>query len=64
MSEGAQRRLAAIVSSDVVGNTRLMGADEAGFRPSADVVTLKFCERGTEVVLWLPLAAEARGDAA
>ena len=30
MTEGVQRRLAAIVSADVVGYSRLMGADEAG----------------------------------
>ena len=30
MSEGTQRRLAAIVQADVVGYSRLMGADEAG----------------------------------
>ena len=30
MSEGNQRRLAAIVSADVVGYSRLMGADETG----------------------------------
>jgi adenylate cyclase len=30
MSEGTQRRLAAIVSADVVGYSRLMGVDEAG----------------------------------
>ena len=30
MSEATQRRLAAIVSADVVGYSRLMGADEAG----------------------------------
>ena len=30
MSEGTQRRLAAIVSADVVGYSRLMDADEAG----------------------------------
>ena len=29
MSDGIQRRLAAIVSADVVGYSRLMGADEA-----------------------------------
>ncbi len=29
MSEGTQRRLAAIVSADVVGYSRLIGADEA-----------------------------------
>ncbi|MBT3535830.1 MAG: adenylate/guanylate cyclase domain-containing protein, partial [Rhodospirillaceae bacterium] len=29
MSEGTQRRLAAIVAADVVGYSRLMGADEA-----------------------------------
>ncbi len=30
MSEGTQRRLAAIVSADVAGYSRLMGADETG----------------------------------
>ena len=30
MSERTQRRLAAIVSADVVGYSRLMGADDAG----------------------------------
>ena len=30
MSERTQRRLAAIVSADVVGYSRLMGADKAG----------------------------------
>ena len=30
MAEGTQRRLAAIVSADVVGYSRLMGVDEAG----------------------------------
>ena len=30
MSEGTQRRLAAILSADVAGYSRLMGADEAG----------------------------------
>ena len=30
MTEGTQRRLAAIVSADVVGYSRLMGADETG----------------------------------
>ena len=30
MSEGTQRRLAAIVSADVVGYSRLMEADETG----------------------------------
>ena len=30
MSQGTQRRLAAIVSADVVGYSRLMGADEVG----------------------------------
>ena len=29
MSEGTQRKLAAIVSADVVGYSRLIGADEA-----------------------------------
>ncbi len=36
MTEGTRRRLAAIVSADVVGNSRLMGADETdllGARP-------------------------------
>ena len=30
MSDGTQRKLAAIVSADVVGYSRLMGGDEAG----------------------------------
>ena len=30
MAEGTQRRLAAIVSADVVGYSRLMGVDETG----------------------------------
>ena len=30
MTEGVQRRLAAILAADVVGYTRLMGEDEAG----------------------------------
>jgi class 3 adenylate cyclase len=30
MADGTQRRLAAIVSADVVGYSRLMGVDEAG----------------------------------
>ena len=30
MTEGTQRRLAAIVSADLAGFSRLMGADEAG----------------------------------
>ena len=30
MAEGTQRRLAAIVSADVVGYSRLMGVDELG----------------------------------
>ena len=30
MAEGTQRRLAAIVSADVVGYSRLMGVDEVG----------------------------------
>ncbi len=30
MSEGTQRKLAAVVSADVVGYSRLMGADEEG----------------------------------
>ena len=30
MTEGTQRKLAAIVSADVVGYSRLMGADEVG----------------------------------
>ncbi|MBT4486787.1 MAG: adenylate/guanylate cyclase domain-containing protein, partial [Rhodospirillaceae bacterium] len=30
MSDGTQRKLAAIVSADVVGYSRLMGVDETG----------------------------------
>ncbi len=33
MVEGPQRRLAAIVSADVVGYSRLMGVDETGTLP-------------------------------
>ena len=45
MSEGTQRRLAAIVSADVVGYSRLMGADEA-----ATLAAMK-AHRGE---LWVP----------
>ena len=45
MAEGTQRRLAAIVSADVVGYSRLMGADEAG-----TLATMKAHRRE----LWIP----------
>jgi hypothetical protein len=37
MAEGTQRRLAAIVSADVVGYSRLMGVDETGTLASLGV---------------------------
>ena len=40
MSEGTQRRLATILAADVVGYSRLMGADEAGMSSSKNRVSL------------------------
>ena len=55
MSEATQRRLAAIVSADVVGYSRLMGADEAGTHARLkarfeDLVLPKIAEYGGRVV--------------
>ena len=52
MSEGIQRRLAAIVSADVVGYSRLMGADEAG-----TLATMKAHRRE----LWSPMIKQFGG---
>jgi len=55
MSEGTQRRLAAIVSADVVGYSRLMGADEAGTHARlkarfSELVEPKIVEHGGRLV--------------
>ena len=55
MSEGTQRRLAAIVSADVVGYSRLMGADEAGTHARlktrfSELVEPKIIDHGGRVV--------------
>ncbi len=49
MAEGTQRRLAAIVSADVVGYSRLMGVDEIGTLDalrahSAELIDAKIAE--------------------
>ena len=51
MSDGPKRRLAAIVSADVVGYSRLMGADEtatlAAMRAHrAELIDVKIAEHG------------------
>ncbi len=53
MSEGTQRRLAAIVSTDVVGYSRLMGADEAGTLAAM---------RANRKALWEPTIERARAS--
>ena len=55
MVKGIQRRLAAIVSADVVGYSRLMGADEAGTHSRlkarfSELVEPKIAEHGGRVV--------------
>ena len=55
MTEGTQRRLAAIVSADVVGYSRLMGADEAGTHARlkaryADLIAPMIAAHGGRVV--------------
>ena len=55
MSEGTQRRLAAIVAADVVGYSRLMGIDEAGTLEAlrarrAGVIDPRLAERGGRIV--------------
>jgi adenylate cyclase len=55
MSEGTQRRLAAIVSADVVGYSRLMGVDEAGTLAAlrnhrAELIDGNIAEHGGRIV--------------
>ncbi|MBT4490080.1 MAG: hypothetical protein HN732_11940 [Rhodospirillaceae bacterium] len=55
MSEGTQRRLAAIVAADVVGYSRLMGVDEAGTLAAlrnhrAELIDGKIAEHGGRIV--------------
>ena len=55
MTEGTQRRLAAIVSADVVGYSRLMGVDEVGTHARlkarfSELVGPKIAEHGGRVV--------------
>ena len=55
MSEGTQRRLAAIVAADVVGYSRLMGVDEAGTLASlrahrAELIDALIAEHGGRIV--------------
>jgi TolB-like protein/class 3 adenylate cyclase len=55
MSEGTQRRLAAIVSADVVGYSRLMGVDEASTLAAlrshrAELIDGKIAEHGGRIV--------------
>ncbi len=55
MVEGTQRRLAAIVSADVVGYSRLMGVDEAGTLAAlrnhrAELIDGKIAEHGGRIV--------------
>jgi adenylate cyclase len=55
MSEGTQRRLAAIVSADVVGYSRLMGVDEAGTLAAlrnhrSELIDGKISEHGGRIV--------------
>ena len=55
MSEGTQRRLAAIVAADVVGYSRLMGADEAGTLAAlrnhrAELIDPMIAEHGGRIV--------------
>ena len=55
MSEGTHRRLAAIVSADVVGYSRLMGVDETGTLESLrthrmELIDPKVAEHGGRIV--------------
>ena len=55
MAEGTQRRLAAIVSADVVGYSRLMGVDETGTLAAlrahrAEMIDGKITEHGGRIV--------------
>ena len=53
--QGVERRLAAIVSADVVGYSRLMGVDEAGTLLNlnahrSELIDLKIAEHGGRIV--------------
>ena len=55
MNDGTQRRLAAIVSADVVGYSRLMGVDEVGTLAAlrahrAELIDDKIAEHGGRIV--------------
>ena len=55
MSEGTQRRLAAIVSAGVVGYSRMMGVDETGTLATlrthrAELIDAKTAEHGGRIV--------------
>ncbi|MFP6774606.1 MAG: adenylate/guanylate cyclase domain-containing protein, partial [Alphaproteobacteria bacterium] len=55
MAEGTQRRLAAIVSADVVGYSRLMGVDETGTLDAlrahrAELIDAKIFAHGGRIV--------------
>ena len=55
MSQGTQRRLAAIVSADVVGYSRMMGIDETGTLAAlrahrTELIDLKITEHGGRIV--------------
>jgi adenylate cyclase len=55
MAEGTQRRLAAVVSADVVGYSRLMGVDETGTLAAlrshrAELIDGKIAEHGGRIV--------------
>ena len=55
MSERTQRRLAAIVSADVVGYSRLMGVDETGTLAAlrahrAELIDAKIADFGGRIV--------------
>ena len=55
MAEGTQRRLAAIVSADVVGYSRLMGVDETGTLAAlrahrSEMIDGKITEHGGRIV--------------
>ena len=55
MAEGTQRRLAAIVSADVVGYSRLMGVDETGTLEAlrahrSEMIDARISEHGGRIV--------------
>jgi hypothetical protein len=59
MTEGTQRRLAAVVSADVVGYSRLMGEDEAGLDPTGDIL---MCSAGNSDTTGFAKCLEPSGD--